>query len=96
MVLEQNQGIVPPGFDFSEMKRDLATWNTLQPRLLRLRELLAKGEDTSMALGSDVITAALEGYTLMKLFGKSEGLETLREAMSVRKSIGKAKPKPAA
>ena len=23
MVLEQNQGIVPPGFDFSEMKRDL-------------------------------------------------------------------------
>ena len=96
MVLEQNQGTVPPGFDFSEMKRDLATWNTLQPRLLRLRELLAKGEDTSMALGSDVITAALEGYTLMKLFGKSEGLETLREAMSVRKSIGKAKPKPAA
>ena len=96
MVLEQNQEIVPPGFDFSEMKRDLATWNTLQPRLLRLRELLAKGEDTSMALGSDVITAALEGYTLMKLFGKSEGLETLREAMSVRKSIGKAKPKPAA
>ena len=93
MVLEQNQGTVPPGF---EMKRDLATWNTLQPRLLRLRELLAKGEDTSMALGSDVITAALEGYTLMKLFGKSEGLETLREAMSVRKSIGKAKPKPAA
>jgi hypothetical protein len=31
MVLEQNQGIVPPGFDFSEMKRDLATWNTLRP-----------------------------------------------------------------
>jgi hypothetical protein len=49
-----------------------------------------------MALGSDVITAALEGYTLMKMFGKSEGLETLRQAMSVRKSIGKAKPKPAA
>ncbi len=96
MVLDQNQSIVPPGFDFSEMKRDLATWSTLQPRLLRLRELLAKGEDTSMALGSDVITAALEGYTLMKLFGKSEGLETLREAMSVRKPNGKAKPKPAA
>ena len=96
MVLDQNQSIVPPGFDFSEMKRDLAAWSTLQPRLLRLRELLAKGEDTSMALGSDVINAALEGYTLMKLFGKSEGLETLREAMSVRKSNGKAKPKPAA
>ena len=96
LVLAQNLAVIPPSVDFEGLKEDFADLDALRRRLLRLRELLAKGEDTSMALGSDVITAALEGYTLMKLFGKSEGLETLREAMSVRKPNGKAKPKPAA
>ena len=34
---------------------------------------------------SDILTAALEGYALVKLFGKSEGLETLRQAMALRR-----------
>jgi hypothetical protein len=45
---------------------------------------VTKGEDTEMALGSDILTAALEGYALMKMYGKAEWLEELRQAMAVR------------
>jgi hypothetical protein len=85
MVLEQNPEILPPSFDLGEVQRDLAALDLLRPRLLRLLELVAKGKDTEIALGSDILTAALEGYALVKLFGKSEGLETLRAAMALRR-----------
>ncbi|MBP8133882.1 MULTISPECIES: hypothetical protein [Zoogloea] len=84
-VLEQNPEILPPTFDLSEVQRDIAAFDLLRSRLLRLEELAAKGRDTGMALGSDILTAALEGYALVKLFGKSEGLETLRQAMALRR-----------
>jgi hypothetical protein len=38
-------------------------------------------DDTQTALGSDVMVAASEGYALMKLFGKAEGLSELQQAM---------------
>ena len=85
MVLEQNQHILPPTFDYEEMKTDLADHTALEPRVLRIREVLNKMEDTQMALGSDVMVAASEGYSLMKLFGKAEGLTELQQAMRVRR-----------
>ena len=82
-VLEQNQGILPPDFDLGEVQRDMLAFETLRPRMRRIRDFAATGSDTEMALGSDVFTAALEGYSLMKLFSKSESLEDLRDAMAV-------------
>ena len=85
MVLEQNQDILPPTFDYEEMKSDLADHAALEARILRIREVLAKMDDAQMALGSDVMVAASEGYSLMKLFGKAEGLTELQQAMRVRR-----------
>ena len=53
--------------------------------LMRIREVLAKMEDTQIALGSDVMVASSEGYALMKLFGKAEGLTELQDAMRLRR-----------
>lgn len=86
IVLDQNRTILPPNFDFNEAVQDLATLDLLRPRFQRLRQLIGKADDTEMALGSDVMSAALDGYALAKVFGKGAGLETLREAMSARYS----------
>ena len=85
LVLAQNKDALPPSFDYSEMEDDLAAYAALQSRVLRIREVLAKLDDTQMALGSDVMVAASEGYALMKLFGKAEGLSELQQAMRVRR-----------
>lgn len=85
LVLEQNKDVLPQSFDYSEMEDDLAAYAALQSRALRVREVLAKIDDTQTALGSDVMVAASEGYALMKLFGKAEGLSELQQAMRVRR-----------
>ena len=37
-----------------------------------------------MALGSDLMVNALEGYAFLKIAGKGEGLDALRKMMSAR------------
>lgn len=99
VVLTQNPQVLPPGFDLAEAQNDLANLDILRSRTHRLRQLLGKAEDTEMALGSDVMSAALEGYALLKVSGKGAGLEVLRQSMSVRRSgsnRGAAKPTAAA
>ena len=91
-VLEQNQEILPSTFHLGEMHKDIAAFDALRPRLVRLHGLVAKGEDTSMALGSDILPAALEGYALMKMYGKAEWLDELRQAMAVRSPGRPRKP----
>jgi len=92
IVLAQNRQMLPPSFDLAEAEHDLASLDQLRPRFTRLRQLLAKAEDTETALGSDILCAALEGYALAKVFGKGAGLEALRGAMSARYSRKPKKP----
>ncbi|TYC60791.1 hypothetical protein ETQ85_05165 [Zoogloea oleivorans] len=96
LVLEQNQEILPSTFYLGEMHKDIAAFDALRQRLVRLRGVLAKGEDTGLALGSDIFTAALEGYALMKMYGKAEWLDELRQAMAVRSPGRPRKPSAAA
>ena len=96
MVLAQNKQMIPPGFDLDEAQSDLLTFDTLRPRIQRLRGLLSKGEDTEMALGSDVMRASYDGYALAKLFGQGAALDTLKDAMSVRYTRRPNKNDPAA
>ena len=96
MVLAQNKQMIPPGFDLDEAQSDLLTFDTLRPRIQRLRGLLSKGEDTEMALGSDVMRASYDGYALAKLFGQGAALDTLKDAMSVRYTRRPSKNDPAA
>ena len=85
MVLEQNQQALPANFDYAEMKSDIAAYTLLEPRILRIKEVLAKMEDTQTALGSDVMVATSDGYALMKMFGKAAGLGELQQAMKIRR-----------
>jgi len=84
VVLGENRQILPAGFDFGEAEADLRNLDALRPRFARLRRLAARAEDTEMALGSDIMSFALDGYAVAKVFGKGEALETLKEAMSSR------------
>jgi hypothetical protein len=84
VVLAQNPQVIPPSLDLAEAQRDLAYLDALRGRTMRLRRLLGRAEDSEMALGSDVMSAALEGYALMKVLGKGSGLEAMRKDISVR------------
>lgn len=83
-ILQQNPQVIPPSFDLAEARADLAAVDVLRPRLARLRRLTERAEDSEMALGSDVMTASLEGYALLKVAGRNQGLEGLRQGLSAR------------
>ena len=83
-VLEQNSQIVPPSLNLREAQADLGALDRLRPVLDRLQRLAERGSDTEMALGSDVMDVALEGYGLLKVSGKNQGLDGLRKELSSR------------
>ena len=85
MVLEQNQDVIPASFDLEKMQGDLVVIDALDRQILRLKEIIAKMGDTRIALGSEIMTAASDGYALMTMFGKAEGLSALQQAMKVRR-----------
>ena len=82
--LGENPGILPANFDYPGFRRDLAMLDALSPRLVRLARLQERADDTVMALGSDLMTNALEGYAFLKIAGKGEGLDALRKMLSAR------------
>lgn len=95
MVAEQNTQNLPASLSLSEAQTDMKSLDQLRPRLHRLRELLGKGDDTEMALGSDIYAFSLDAYALLKVTGKGASLEVLRQAMSVRFNRGsKSKIEP--
>lgn len=84
MVFRQYPNALPPSFDLAEMEHDIATFDALRPRALRLKQVMAKFDDTLLAVGSDIYDAARDGYKHMKAAGQSEGLEALRDAFPGR------------
>lgn len=83
-VLAQNPQIVPPSLPLAEAQSDLRALDRLRPVLDRLQRLAERGADTEIALGSDVMDVALEGYGLLKVSGKNQGLDGLRKELSAR------------
>lgn len=83
-LLEQNPQVVPPSVALAEALADLAALDRLRPRLQRLKRLFERAMDTEIALGSDVMSAALQGYTLLKVAGRNQGLEALRKELGTR------------
>ena len=90
-VLGNNPGVLPANFSLAELRRDLAGFDTLRPRLVRFEKLYEKMRDSQLALGSDLMTASLEGYAFLKVAGRGEGLDTARQALSARFSRGRRK-----
>lgn len=89
--LAQNPQVVPPSMGLAAAQADLVSLDQLRPRMLRLQRLSERVTDTEAALGSDVMAAALQGYALLKLSGKNQGLEGLRRALGTRFARG---PRP--
>jgi hypothetical protein len=83
-VLAQNPQIVPPSIRLAEAQADLAALDRLRPRLQRLLRLAERASDTEIALGSDAMVCALQGYALLKVAGKNQGLEALRKDLGSR------------
>ena len=76
--------VVPPRLDVTEALADLVALDALRPRLDKLRQLTERADDTELALGSDVMGVALEGYALLKVAGKGEALKSARRDLSAR------------
>lgn len=96
-MLAQNPQVVPPSLKLAEAQADLAALDRLRPVLQRLQRLTERAADTDIALGSDVMSCALQRYALLKAVGKNQGLEGLRKELSTRfaKSARQAEPIPA-
>ena len=92
LVLRQNPGIVPSNFDLAGLQEDLTALDALRPRLQRLCALIDRADDTELALGSDILSASLDGYALAKVGGKGTALDTLKDAMQTRLSRKPRKP----
>ena len=83
-VIRENASLMPRNFDIDEMRLDLEAHDALHARIVRLTRLLEKAHHTDMALGSDAMVAALEGYAYLKTAGKAEGVDALRKLLGKR------------
>lgn len=94
--LEQNPDIIPPSLatQLPAAKADLLAIDQLRPILDRLNRLCGRASDTEMALGSDVMAVALEGYKQLKVSGRDKGLDALRNELGVRWKKGKRRNAP--
>ena len=94
--LANHQDVLPRGFSLEEYQADLAALDALRPLLNRLQRLYDRLVDTEMALGSDLMVASLEGYAHLKVAGRGDGLDTLKEALGARfNRKRKQEPEPA-
>jgi hypothetical protein len=94
-VLAQNPQIVPPSLHVADAQADLLALDRLRPVLDRLQKIAERGSDTEIALGSDLMDVALEGYGLLKVSGKNQGLDGLRKELSSRWSKSRRTPEAA-
>jgi hypothetical protein len=84
LAMDENRNFVPASVGLDDARADLEQLDALRRRTLRLQRLTGRCEDTTTALGSDVMSAALEGYSLLKMLGKGSGLAPLRETIAGR------------
>jgi hypothetical protein len=95
MVLTQNPDVVPAALGLAEAQADLRMVDQLRPLMSRLQRLAERVADSEMALGSDAMNTALEGYALLKLTSRNKGLEALSESLAGRFSRSSPQPEPA-
>jgi hypothetical protein len=84
ITLGKHPDVLPRNFDVDEYRADLAALDTLRPLLVRLQRVYDRMVDSEMALGSDLMVASLEGYAHLKVAGRGDGLDTLKEALGAR------------
>lgn len=93
-VLTGNPQILPGNFDLGALQRDVAALDALRARMVRVQRLYQRMLDTEMALGSDIMSNSVEGYAILKVAGKSAGLDGLRKQLAVRFKNKRSKGDP--
>ena len=83
-VLDKNRQLAPPAMDLNGALSALRTIDELRPRTRQLLRLVARMQDTELALGVDVAAAARKGYNAMGEYGAQHGLSGMRQALSAR------------
>ena len=93
-LLVNNPQIVPPSLGLEETLADKKALEQLRPRFALLHQLSEKADDTEMALGSDLMNAAIEGYRLLSVSGKGDALKSARKELSARWAKGRRAIEP--
>ena len=83
-LLGQNPQLVPESVRLADSRQLLEALDDLRPRMQRLQRLGERLVDTDTAVGSAVMQTALQGYALLKVTGRNQGLEGLRESVGER------------
>ena len=91
-VLGDNPGIVPPNLDVAGAQADLVALDRLRPVFERLGRLHSRLDDTTSALGNDIMDVALDGYGQIKLIGDAYGLKELRKEIGGRWAKSRRRP----
>lgn len=81
---QTHPGILPRSFDVTELQRDQALYTSMtrvQNVINHLNDLV---DDTTIAVGSDLLQASLEVYNYAKSAGKGAGLEERVKSMGKR------------
>jgi hypothetical protein len=79
-----NPQIIPGSINLAEAQADKRALDQLRPRLLALRQLVERADDTEMALGSDLMSVARDCYALLEVAGKDAALKAARRELSAR------------
>jgi erythromycin esterase-like protein len=80
----QHPELMPRSFDNEASLRDLRALEQLRDWRTQLTRLYERMADTETALGSDLMTAALEAYAFLKVAGQREGLDTTKRELATR------------
>ncbi|MEO8672780.1 MAG: hypothetical protein ABI411_15790 [Tahibacter sp.] len=84
VLADQNPQMIPPRVSVADAQADLLALDQLRPLFARLIRLSERAADTETALGSDVMSASLQCYRLLKDVGRNQGLEALRKTVGAR------------
>ena len=84
IVFTQHPDVLPRNFDVERFRRSLETLDALRPRLSRISRLHERSVDSQMALGSSLMSNALDGYKVMKIAGVGQGLDAMRRMLGAR------------
>jgi hypothetical protein len=94
-VANQNAGLIPPDVDLAGANADLEARDRLVRITQRAKQFASKCEDTTYALGSDLMAFSQICYAILKVVGKATGLDDAVKELGYRWSRRKKKPAPA-
>lgn len=83
-LLGQNPQRVPLSLPVAEVQQTFDALDEMRPRMQRLQRLSERISDTDMGAGAGILQKALQGYAVLKVSGRNQGLESLRHTLGMR------------